>query len=322
MNGFFNIMKPPGMSSAAVVAVMRRLTGEKHVGHAGTLDPEAAGVLPVMAGKATRLFDFLVDKEKEYEAVAAFGSRTDTQDATGTVLETGDRYPDPETVREKARELTGEIIQRPSMYSAIKVGGKPLYARARRGETVEVPERTVTVYEIEVQGEAPDHGVGLRVRCGKGTYIRTLCEDLGKKCGCPAHMRSLIRTRSGFFTMETAMALDEARMLAEAGKLAERMIPMDAPLAHIRRINVPVRFRKMVENGTKIPLAGWMKEIPPEEEPLRIYLDGAFWGIGCRRGSMLVWKALIAPEDSGSSTGSEQSPTGNHERETERQETE
>ena len=107
MNGFFNIMKPPGMSSAAVVAVMRRLTGEKRVGHAGTLDPEAAGVLPVMTGKAARLFDFLVDKEKEYEAVCAFGKSTDTQDATGAVLETGERYPDLDTVRKKAQELTG-----------------------------------------------------------------------------------------------------------------------------------------------------------------------------------------------------------------------
>ena len=134
MNGFFNIMKPSGMSSAAVVAVMRRLTGEKHVGHAGTLDPEAAGVLPVMTGKAARLFDYLVDKEKEYEAVCAFGSRTDTQDATGTVLETGENYPDLDTVREKAAELTGDIIQKPSMYSAIKVGGAraPISGRCAR----------------------------------------------------------------------------------------------------------------------------------------------------------------------------------------------
>ena len=217
MNGYFNINKPAGMSSAAMVAVMRRLTGEKRTGHAGTLDPEAAGVLPIMTGKAARLFDYLVDKEKEYEAVCAFGTSTDTQDATGAVLETGDDYPDLETVREKAQELTGEIRQRPSMYSAIKVGGKPLYVRARKGETVEVPERTVTVYSIDVAGEEPDHGVRMKVRCGKGTYIRTLCDDLGKKCGCPAHMRSLVRTRSGAFGIETAITLDEARELAADG---------------------------------------------------------------------------------------------------------
>ena len=289
-------MKPPGMSSAAVVAVIRRLTGEKRVGHAGTLDPEAAGVLPVMTGKATRLFDYLVDKEKEYEAVAAFGSRTDTQDATGEVLETGDHYPVLDTVREKAAELTGDIIQRPSMYSAIKVGGKPLYARARRGETLEVPERTVTVYEIEVLGEEPDHGVRLRVRCGKGTYIRTLCEDLGKKCGCPAHMRSLLRTRSGAFTMETALTLEEARELAAEGRLAERLISPDAPLGHMLRVDVPVRFRKQVENGAKIPLTGWGEEIFPEGKPARVYLDGMFWGIAERAGNLMLWKAQISPE--------------------------
>ena len=148
MNGYFNILKPTGMSSAAVVAVLRRLTGVKRIGHAGTLDPEAAGVLPVMTGKATRLFDYLADKEKEYIAVCAFGTATDTQDATGTVTETGDRYPDRETVLLAAGKLTGEIIQTPSMYSAIKVGGKPLYVRARKGETVEVPERTVVIHGI------------------------------------------------------------------------------------------------------------------------------------------------------------------------------
>ena len=131
MNGFFNINKPTGMSSAAVVAMMRRLTREKRIGHAGTLDPEAAGVLPVMAGKATRLFDYLVDKEKEYIAVAAFGSRTDTQDATGRILETGSQYPDTNTFLLAANDLTGEIRQVPSAFSAIKMGGKPLYLRAR-----------------------------------------------------------------------------------------------------------------------------------------------------------------------------------------------
>ena len=123
MNGFLNIYKPGGMTSAAVVAVLRRLTGEKRVGHAGTLDPDAAGVLPVMIGRATRLFDFLTDKEKTYEAVIAFGARTDTQDASGRVLETGENYPDPDTVSKAALAMTGDIIQKPSIYSAIKVGG-------------------------------------------------------------------------------------------------------------------------------------------------------------------------------------------------------
>ena len=295
MNGFFNIMKPTGMSSAAVVAVMRRLTGEKRTGHAGTLDPEAAGVLPIMTGKATRLFDYLVDKEKEYEAVCAFGFSTDSQDATGTPLETGTDYPDIAAVREKAQVLTGEIRQRPSMYSAIKVGGKPLYVRARRGENIEVPERTVTVYSIDVTGEEPDHGAALRVRCGKGTYIRTLCDDLGRKCGCPAHMRSLVRTRSGVFTKDTAMTLEEARELAEEGRLAERMLQPDYPLGHLKQAEIPGKYAKQVAAGAKIPAAVLTEEIR-ETENLRVYLDGQFWGIMHRDGDMLVWKVQIAPE--------------------------
>ena len=283
------------MSSAAVVAVMRRLTGEKRTGHAGTLDPEAAGVLPIMTGKATRLFDYLVDKEKEYEAVCAFGSSTDTQDATGTVLETGENFPDLETVRAKAQELTGEIRQRPSMYSAIKVGGKPLYVRARKGESIEVPERTVTVYSIDVTGEEPDHGAALRVRCGKGTYIRTLCDDLGKKCGCPAHMRSLVRTRSGVFTKETAITLEEARELAAEGRLAERMLLPDHPLGHLKKAEIPEKYAKQVAAGAKIP-AGALREETGENENLRVYLNGEFWGIMHRDGDMLAWKVQIAPE--------------------------
>lgn len=297
MNGFFNILKPTGMSSAAVVAVMRRLTGEKRVGHAGTLDPEAAGVLPIMTGKAARLFDYLADKEKEYIAVCAFGSRTDTQDATGEVLETGDSYPDRETVLRAASELTGEIRQVPSMYSAIKVGGKPLYMRARKGETVAVPERTVHIESIEILRDMPDHGVEIRVRCGRGTYIRTLCEDLGKRCGCPAHMRSLLRTRSGAFAISDALTPEEAGRLAAAGELTERILPPDYPLGHLPRTDVPAAMGKRVANGARIPLDGWNHSGIREGEVTRIYLNDCFWGLAVRQGRELIWKAQIAPEE-------------------------
>ena len=296
MNGFYNILKPTGMSSAAVVAVLRRLTGIRRIGHAGTLDPEAAGVLPVMTGKAARLFDYLADKEKEYVAVCAFGSRTDTQDATGTVIEEGDHYPDRDTFLKAAQELTGEIIQIPSMYSAIKVGGQPLYLRARKGETVEVPSRKVRIDSIELLRETEDHGFEIRVKCGRGTYIRTLCEDLGFKCGCPAHMRSLLRTRSGAFSIENAITLDDARALAEAGQLGTRLLPPDYALGHLPKTDVPVRFGKAVKNGAKLPLLPGT-EVLQEDEPVRIYLRNQFWGIAVRRGEELVWKAQIAPEE-------------------------
>ena len=295
MNGFLNISKPAGMSSAAVVGVLKRLTGVRRIGHAGTLDPEAAGVLPIMLGRATRLFDYLVDKEKEYVAVCAFGAATDTQDATGTVIARGEDYPGPERLQAELPGLTGEIVQKPSMYSAIKVGGRHLYDLARRGETAEVPERTVHVEGIEILGEEPDHGWRLRITCGKGTYIRSICDDLGKRCGCPAHMRSLIRTKSGFFTLEDAVTLVEARGLAETGELEARLIPMDAPIQRLRRMDAQDWMAGRVAAGAALPLEKMRGEPPEEGGVTRVYLNGEFWGIAERRGEFLAWRAQIPP---------------------------
>ncbi|MGN0778586.1 MAG: tRNA pseudouridine(55) synthase TruB [Aristaeellaceae bacterium] len=297
MNGFLNILKPPGMTSAAVVAVVRRMTGEKRVGHAGTLDPEAAGVLPIMVGKAARLFDYLVDKEKEYVAEAAFGAATDTQDATGQVIVRGDRYPDEAQLTEAARKLTGDIWQRPSMYSAIKQDGKPMYERARAGETVEVPLRQVHVASIELHGMRPNHGLLMTVRCGKGTYIRSICSDMGDLVGCPAHMRFLLRSRSGAFTLETAMTLEEAAELAQRGELHRHLLPLDMPLQHLPRVDVAPRMAKKVINGVQLPLRGVKgAENLTEGQATRVYLNGAFWGMASREQDALHWRALIAPE--------------------------
>ena len=296
MNGFLNILKPPGMTSAAVVAVTRRLTGEKRVGHAGTLDPEAAGVLPVMIGKAARLFDYLVDKEKEYVAECAFGQATDTQDATGRVTAAGDCYPTLAQVRAAADRLTGDIWQRPSMYSAIKQDGVAMYERARRGETVEVPLRQVHVERIDLTGETPNHGVLMTVRCGRGTYIRSICHDLGEMTGCPAHMRFLLRSRSGAFDLSTAMTLEEAAALSEAGTLGERLLSLYMPLAHLPRLEAAPGLRRAVANGAKLPLRALRGDMPPEGQPVRIYLEGMFWGMAVREGEQMVWRALIAPE--------------------------
>lgn len=292
MNGFLNILKPPGMTSAAVVAVTRRLTGEKRVGHAGTLDPEAAGVLPIMVGKAARLFDYLVDKEKTYVAEVAFGQATDTQDATGRVVATGENYPDRAAVERAAAALTGDIWQRPSAYSAIKVGGKPLYARARQGEAVEAPPRQVHVERIQVTAEQPEHGYLMTIRCGRGTYIRSICNDMGELVGCPAHMRFLLRAQSGAFDLSTAMTLEEASALAETGALAAKLLPLDMHLGHLPRLDVPLRLRKQVMNGARLPFVGGAAE----GQATRIYLDGAFWGLAAREGGVMVWRAQIAPE--------------------------
>lgn len=304
MNGFLNILKPPGMTSAAVVAVVKRLTGEKRVGHAGTLDPEAAGVLPIMIGRAARLFDYLVDKEKAYVAEAAFGCATDTQDATGRVVETGDRYPDFDAVCAAARQLEGDILQRPGMYSAIKQDGVAMYERARRGEQVEVPLRQVHVESITLHGEMPDHGVLMTVRCGRGTYIRSICDDLGKLVGCPAHMRFLLRSQSGVFTLDTAMTLEEAAAYRDAGTLAEHLLPLDWPIPHIPRVDVPSFLQKQVANGVHLPI-GKVRSARDvaEGQIVRIYLNNAFWGMAMRQADQLVWKCQIPPEAPDTSEG-------------------
>ena len=300
MNGFLNILKPPGMTSAAVVAVVRRLTGEKRVGHAGTLDPEACGVLPVMIGKAARLFDYLVDKEKIYVAEVAFGTATDTQDATGTVIATGENYPDWQQIQQAAQKLTGDIWQRPSMYSAIKQDGKPMYERARAGEVVEVPLRQVHVESIDLHGETADHGALMTVRCGKGTYIRSICSDMGDLVGCPAHMRFLLRQKSGAFDLATAMTVEEVTELAMAGTLHKHLLPLDMPIQHLPRVDAGAWIDKLVRNGVKMPVKACKgaKELE-EGQATRVYLQGAFWGMAVREDDMLVWRAQIAPEEEG-----------------------
>ena len=294
MNGFISILKPPGMTSAAVAACMKRLSGEKHIGHAGTLDPEAAGVLPLMLGRATRLFDDLVDKEKSYVAEVAFGQATDTMDAQGRVTETGDNYPDLEKVRAAAEKLTGDIEQTPSMYSAIKVAGKPLYERARKGETLEVPARTVHIERLQVTEERPNHGFLLHIDCGGGTYVRSICDDMGRLTGCPAHMRFLLRTRSGFFTLENSLTLEEAAALSEEGKLGENLLPMDAPLMHLPEVRLPLSMSKPALNGARLPLPEGREDLE-EGARVRTYLGDTFLGLSRVNGRELVWKVLILP---------------------------
>ncbi len=297
MNGFFNILKPPGMTSSQVVGFMRRLTGENRVGHAGTLDPEAAGVLPIMAGRAARLFDYLVDKEKSYVAECAFGCRTDTQDAQGTVIATGTDYPSLDRVRAAAGQLTGDILQRPGMYSAIKKDGKPMYLRARQGETVEVPERLVHVERLEILAEMPDHGFMMQVDCGRGTYIRSICEDLGHLCGCPAHMRFLLRTRSGFFTIRDAITLEEASAAARENRLDSYAVPVDAPLQHLRAVHVPESFARLAANGAALPVQMFAGQNVKDAEILRVYLGNAFLGLAGRDGEWIRWKVLFPQND-------------------------
>ncbi|MEG2950501.1 MAG: tRNA pseudouridine(55) synthase TruB [Clostridia bacterium] len=251
--GFVNVLKPPGMTSAQVVGMMKHMLKGTKLGHAGTLDPEASGVLPLMAGKAARLFDYMQDKQKAYVLEIAFGTATDTQDAQGVVTECGDLYPTEAELCAVLPRFTGAIMQRPPMYSAIKQDGQRLYDLARAGQTAEVPEREVTVHELSFRGMTQNHGALLYVRCSKGFYVRTLCYDLGRALGCPAHMRFLLRTQSGVFTTHNAHTLEALQAAADCGRLQELILPMEAALAHLPCTQVPQDLEKAFRNGGMLP---------------------------------------------------------------------
>ncbi|NLX82443.1 MAG: tRNA pseudouridine(55) synthase TruB [Clostridiales bacterium] len=215
-DGVINFYKPPGMTSAQAVAFVKRLTGKK-TGHAGTLDPEAAGVLPILIGKGTRINDYLMNQPKVYLAEVAFGASTDTQDAQGKVVETGTNYPNLDEVINALNQFVGEFMQLPPQYSALKIDGKTAYQLAREGKTAALSKRAVIFNEIKVIAVTPRHGFLLRIDCGKGTYIRTLCHDLGEYLGCPAHMRFLLREESSGLVLADSATMEDLQRWAQAG---------------------------------------------------------------------------------------------------------
>jgi len=294
MNGFFNVLKPPGMTSSQVVGAVRRLVNGEKAGHAGTLDPQAAGILPVMMGKAARLFDYLVDKRKSYVAEIAFGTATDTQDGQGRVTAQGENYPSLEDVRAVLPRFIGEILQTPPSYSAIKLDGRRLYELARKGEMVTAEPRIIRVEDISLGQEMENHGMMLHIRCGKGTYVRTLCHDIGQAVSCPAHMRFLLRTQSGAFTLDTAYTLEELQQLRDDGRLNDCLLPMDMPLAHLPRGDVPKELEHVCRNGGQMRLCAFPDLTAVVENiPLRLYINNAFMGIACRQGNAIVFRAVV-----------------------------
>ena len=280
MNGFLIANKPAGITSSdMVVFVRRRLPRGTAIGHGGTLDPEASGVLPLCIGKATRLFDYIIDKTKTYLAEIQLGVETDTQDATGQIVARCEVNVGERELREAAKQFVGEIEQIPPMYSALKRDGKRLYQLARKGETVALEPRPCRVDGIAVGERTGEHRYHLRVDCGKGVYIRTLCHDIGRALGCGAHMASLQRTAAGVFRIEDALTREEIDRLSAEGRLEQALIPMDAPLGHLKAVNVGERARHAVVNGNPLR-ADWLDAAAAPGEPVRVYLSGAFAGIG------------------------------------------
>lgn len=249
LHGILNIYKEKGYTSHDVVAKLRRIVGQKKIGHTGTLDPDAVGVLPVCLGKATKVCDMLTDKDKTYEAVLLLGLITDTQDGSGRILEKSDTQGLIEQeVREAVCSFVGAYDQIPPMYSALKVNGKKLYELARDGQEVERKPRKVMIYQIRIlKIELPR--VHMEVTCSKGTYIRTLCHDIGQRLGCGGIMESLVRTRVERFDIADSIRLDEAEALMQAGRLAGHMVSVDDMFEGYAKLYLKPEAAKAVRNG-------------------------------------------------------------------------
>lgn len=252
MDGMLVIRKEKGFTSFDVVAKLRGILHMKKIGHTGTLDPEAEGVLPVALGAATRLVDLFTEKQKTYEAVLHLGIVTDTQDMTGSVLEEREVSVTEEAVRKVLESFLGEQQQVPPMYSALKVNGKKLYELAREGKTIERKARPVHFYEIEVLDmQLPL--VRFSVTCSKGTYIRTLCNDIGEKLGCGGCMESLLRTRTGPFTLSESVTLAEAEAAMKEGRIESMVHSIDEILSEYPSISCTEAGNRLLANGN--PLA-------------------------------------------------------------------
>jgi tRNA pseudouridine55 synthase len=288
MHGFLNINKPAGLTSHDVVARARRLAGKGvKVGHAGTLDPAATGVLPVALGRATRLIEHLADARKGYRGLVRLGITTTTDDAEGEVIATAQLPPlSDEQVEAAAAALRGEVMQAPPIYSALHHEGKRLYELARAGQQVELAPRPVSVYSLTWAWAAPDT-LRIEVECGKGTYIRSLARDLGAALGCGAHLASLERTFVGPFALADAVALDE--LMAEPSRLPGLLLPPETAVIGWPVLTLHADDARRVRNGLPVSLAGPPGESHDEAKPLRARAhgpDGALLALMRRDGEL------------------------------------
>jgi tRNA pseudouridine55 synthase len=280
MNGFINLLKPSGMSSSSAVAAVRAITGQKKSGHSGTLDPMAAGVLPLCLGRATKLFDYIMEKDKEYLAELTLGAETDTQDADGEVVRRGDATGVGEAELEaELRAFRGRVAQTPPMYSALVFEGKKLYKIARGGGEVERASREIEINKLEIAERTGPASWLLRVKCSKGTYVRTLCADIGRALGCYGYLSYLLRTASGVFSLDDTVTLEELSELAKRGEAPQLLLPMDWPLTHLPRADFGRNDAELLANGMTVPYAG------EPAEAVRVYADGQFFAIGLAGGA-------------------------------------
>ncbi|MBQ8447501.1 MAG: tRNA pseudouridine(55) synthase TruB [Clostridia bacterium] len=277
--GVLPVNKPAGMTSHDIVFKIRKLYGTKKVGHTGTLDPDATGLLIVLIGRAAKAAEYVTAGKKVYRAGLRLGLTTDTEDTTGKTLTTCDDIPAKAEVLEAIASFKGESLQVPPMYSALKVNGQKLCDLARKGITVEREARPITVYSISAEGDGRDYT--MEVACSAGTYIRTLCADIGAKLGCGGAMSSLFRTETGGFEVSSAHTLEEIEALTQDGRDA-LLIPTEKLFSELPEVKLPAFYERLAKNGAEI----YQKKIGtchPTGALLRVYGGTGFFGIGSVR---------------------------------------
>ena len=271
--------KPSGMTSHTAVAKVKRLLGAEKAGHSGTLDPAASGVLPIMLNSAVKASNYLVEHDKGYYANLVLGIETDTEDTTGEILNTfSGVIPGIDEVKKILPEFIGRIVQIPPMYSAIKINGRRLYDLARKGIEVDRKPRNIKIHRLHA--EVVDNSIYLDVYCSKGTYIRTLCSDIGKKLGCGAAMGSLVRTSVGDFMLDAAITLEQLEEMSEDDR-EKLVIPTESLFSSLKKIDLPEFFEKLAKNGAEV----YLKKLELEAEYsvgewVRINGTDGFFSIG------------------------------------------
>lgn len=277
MNGVINFFKPKGMTSHDAVNLLRKALNMKRIGHTGTLDPNASGVLPLCIGKGTRIAEYLLDINKEYLAELTLGMRTDTQDQDGKVISSSNKFVNEENIIKTMSKYIGNLNQLPPMYSALKQNGKKLYELAREGKTVERKLRNITIYEQKILNIEGNKKVLFSAKCSKGTYIRTLCDDIGMDLGTYGYMSYLLRTEVGPFKIENSHSIDYIRSL-NPEEILKIIIPMDKALVHFDKIIIPGELYSKIINGIVLPFKNTENFMVNKE--YKIYCKDVFMGIG------------------------------------------
>ena len=274
MNGIINVYKESGCTSQHVVSAVRKIFSTRAVGHMGTLDPQGEGVLPIGIGKGTRLFNLLLNKNKEYEAVFKFGYETDTLDKDGKIIKTTENVPSQEKIADALADFTGKMAQIPPRFSAKNINGKRAYDLARTGADFELKPSLIEVFDFKLINKVAENEYLFGICCSSGTYIRSLCRDLAANLKTYATMTAIKRTRSGIFRIEDALKIDQIAQLGE-----DAVMPIQQVLSDLPRIDFPHKYYKFIACGMSFPFNA-------DNDNFTVYCDGGFFGIGtCKDGA-------------------------------------